>query len=130
MVLRSGKEFPSWSWLAWTGRSRLTSQRPQNYMALIVCYRVCSNQFGEQELVPLSHDLRQKNRFDTLNLRDLDINVRSKLRDDFHIVFWAEAALLDVSGNLLRTDPEINPSRNDHRRIGYMHSGRNDIFGI
>ena len=131
--LRSGNEFPSWSWLAWTGRSRLTSQRPQNYMALIVCYRVCSNQFGEQELVPLSHNLRQKNRFDTLNLRDLDINVRSKLKDDFHIVFWAEAALLvllDVRRDLLHTDPELNPSKNDYRRIGYMHFGGNDTIGI
>ena len=128
--LRSGKEFPSWSWLAWTGPSRLTSQRPQNYMALIVCYRVCSNQFGEQELVPLSHDLRQENRFDTLNLRDLDINVRSKLKDDFHIVFWAEAALLDVRRDLLHTDPELNPPKNNYRRIGYMHFGGNDMIGI
>ena len=98
--LRSGNEFPTWSWLAWTGCSSLTSQGPQNHIPVIVCHRVCSNAFGEQELVPLSHDLRQKDRCDKLSVRDLPINVRSKLRDDFHIVFWAEAALLDVGGDL------------------------------
>ena len=128
--LRSGNQFPSWSWLAWTGRSRLISQGPHNHIPLIVCYRVCSNKFGEQELVPLSHDLRQKDRFDTLSVRDLAINVRSKLRDDFHIVFWAEAALLDVCGDLYHTDPELNPSTKKYRRIGYMRSGRKDRIGV
>ena len=52
-----------------------------------MCYRVCSNKIGEQECAPLSHDLRQKDNFSTLSVRDLAINVRSKLRDDFHIVF-------------------------------------------
>ena len=98
--LKSGNEFPTWSWLAWTGSSSLTSQGPQDHIPLIECHRVCSNVFGEQELVPLSHDLRQKDRCETLSVRDLPINVRSKLRDDFHIVFWAEAALLDVGGDL------------------------------
>ena len=128
--LRSGNEFPSWSWLAWTGRSRLTSQGPQNHIPLIACYRVCSNKFGEQALVPLSHDFRQMDRFDTLSVRDVAINVRSKLRDDFHIVFWAEAALLDVRHNLYHTDPNLNPSKDEYRRIGYMHSGGNLRNGV
>ena len=128
--LRSGNEFPSWSWLAWTGRSSLTSQGPQNHVALIVCYRVCSNKFGEQTLVPLSHGLRQKDRFDNLSVRDLAINVRSKLRVDFHIVFWAEAALLDVRYDLYHTDPKLNPSEKEYRRIGYMDSGGKDRTGV
>lgn len=128
--LRSENEFPSWSWLAWTGRSRLTSQGPQNHIARITCYRVCSNKFGEQKLVPISHDLRPKSSFDTLSVHDLAINVRSKLRDDFHIVFWAEAALLDVRNNLYHPDPDLNPSKNEYKRIGYMHRGGKDRSGV
>ena len=128
---RFGNEFPTWSWLAWTGRSWLLGQDFQNNSPLIVCYRVCSNKFGEQELVPVSHDLHQTDRFNTLSVRDLAINVRSKLRDDFHIVFWAEAALLDVvRGNSYRTDSEPNASKNEIRRIDYLHLSGNDRTGV
>lgn len=128
--LRSGNEFPTWSWLAWTGRSRLTSQGPQNHIARIKCYRVCSNKFGEQELVPLSHNLRHNDRFDPPSVGDLAINVRSQLRDDFHIVFWAESALLDVRHNLYHINPDLNPAKNEYKRLGYLHSGGNDRTGI
>ena len=126
-VLRSGDEFPSWSWLAWTGPISLTSQGPQNHTARIVCYRACSNNPGKQQLVPVSHDVRQKNRFDAPSVHDLAIRVRSKLRDDFHIIFWAEAALLSVPhtgySSLYHTDPDLNPSKEEYRRIGFMYSG-------
>ena len=129
--LRAGNEFPTWSWLAWTGCSWLTTQDFQNHIAVIVCYHVCSNEFGEQELVPISHDLRQTDRFDTLSVRDLAINVRSRLRDDFHIVFWAEVALLEiVRGSSYHTDSEPNPSKDEIRRIDYFRIKPNDRTGI
>ena len=108
----------------------MTSQGAQDHIPLIVCYRVCSNKFGEQELVPLSHDERQKDSFDTLSVRDLAINVRSNLRDDFHIVFWDEAALLDVRKNLYATDEDFNPSENEYRRISYIDWGGKDENGV
>ena len=128
--LRSGNDFPTWSWLAWTGRSALTSSGPQNHIGLIDCYRVCSNEFGEQELVPISHDLRQMNRLDTPSMRDLATNVRSQLRDDFHIVFWAEAALLDVRGDRSHTDPEPNHSKNEHKHIHYVYPSGHGRTGV
>lgn len=81
-------------------------------------------------MVPLSHDLRQKDSFSTLSVRDLAINVRSWLRDDFRIVFWAEAAPLDVRNNLHHTNPGLSPSKNEHRRIGYMYPGGIDRSGV
>ena len=129
--LRSGNGCPSWSWLAWTGRSKLAWIGPQNHAALISCYRVCSNQFGVQELVPVSHDTRQKARSDILSVRDLAINVRSKLRVDFHIVFWAEAALLDVvGGERSHTDQELNPSKTEHRHISHVSISGNARTGV
>lgn len=128
--LRSGNDFPTWSWLAWTGRSRLTSQGPQNHIPLIVCYRVCSNEFREQELVPISHDSGWEDRLDTPSMRDLAINVRSKLRDDFHIVFWAEAALLDLRGDRYHTDPEPNHSKNEHKHIHYVYPRGHGRTGV
>lgn len=128
--LRSGNDFPTWSWLAWTGRSRLTSQGPQNHIPLIVCYRVCSNEFREQELVPIFHDSGWEDRLDTPSMRDLAINVRSKLRDDFHIVFWAEAALLDLRGDRYHTDPEPNHSKNEHKHIHYVYPRGHGRTGV
>ena len=128
--LRSGNEFPSWSWLAWTGCSRLASIGPQDHVALIVCYRVCSNELGEQELVPVSHDLRQMGRSDILTMRDLATNVRSKLRNDFHIIFWAEAVLLDVRDYRYHTDPELNPSQSDYKHISYGRLSGNGRTGV
>ena len=63
-------------WLALTGCSRSTSIGPENRVTLIVCCRVHSNEFREQELIPISHRLRQDDRLDTLNMRDRAINVR------------------------------------------------------
>ncbi|KAL9063781.1 MAG: hypothetical protein Q9161_009279 [Pseudevernia consocians] len=128
--LRSGNEFPTWSWLAWTGRSTLTSSGPQNHIPLIVCYRVCFNEFGEQELVPISHDSRRKDGLDTPSMRDLAINVRSKLRDDFHIVFWAEVALLDVHGVRYDADAELEPSKNEYRPIYNVYPSGHGRIGV
>ena len=128
--LRSGNDFPSWSWLAWTGRSSLTSRGRQDHIPLVSCYRVRSNKLGEQELILLSHSSREKDRSDALSVRDLAINVRSKLRDDYHIVFWAEAALLDVLHDLYHVDPKLKPSVTQYRRIGYMASGGNNRTGV
>ena len=67
--------FSRWSWLALTGCSRSALIGPENRVALIVCYRVHSNESGKQELIPISHRLRQDDRLDTLNVRDRAINV-------------------------------------------------------
>ena len=61
---------------------------------------------------------------------DLAINARSKLRNDIHIVFWAEAALLDIRGDRYYTGPEPNSSKTEYRRIGYSYSGRKDTIGV
>lgn len=132
-TLRSGDEFPSWSWLAWTGRISLTSQGPQNQIAQIECYCARSDENGEISLVPISHHIRQKNSLYVVGAHDLAINVRSKLRNDFHIVFWAEAAFLSVphgDHNLYHIDPELNPPREKYRRIGFMYSERKRRTGV
>ena len=128
--LRSGNEFPSWSWLAWTGRSTLASQGRQTHIPLVSSYRVRSNKSGEQELTLVTQSLRHDYPSNPLSVRDLAINVRSKLRDDYHIVFWAEAALLDVLHDLYHADPELKRSVKDYGRIGYMASGGNNRTGV
>ena len=132
-TLRSGEEFPSWSWLAWTGRISLTSHGPQNQIALIECYCVRSDEDGEQSLIPVSHSVHQKTSLDTFNVRELAINVRSKLRNDFHIVFWAEAAHLDVPPggySLHHVDPELKAAEDEYRRIGFMYTGGKERTGV
>ena len=131
-TLRPGETFPSWSWLAWTGHISLTSQGPQNHIAQIACYRVCSDGSGVKRLIPVSHDSRQ-DKSDTLSVDALATNVMSQLRDDFHIVFWAESALLSVPhtsyGDLYHVDPNLNPPKGTYRRIGFMYAGRRDRMG-
>ena len=127
--LRSGNEFPSWSWLAWIGRSILRYYGPLTQVALVDFCRVRSNTSKEQELVLISHDLSQKDRSDTLSIRDLAVNVRPKLRDDFHIVFWAEAALRNVLGNRLQTHPQLeSPECEDD--TSYVESGGRYSNGV
>ena len=128
--LRPGDEFPTWSWLAWTGQSTLASQGPQTHIPLVSSYRVRSNKYRERELTLVTRSLRYDDGSDTLSVRDLAIDVRLQLRDDFHIVFWAEAALLDNRRRFSWPNKDPEPPNNEYKPIYYVNSGENDRYGV
>ena len=129
-TLRSNAGFPSWSWLAWTGTIYLARQGPQNQVGEVFCYCIWSDSSSQRRLVGVSDDQHLQYRCDITEVQDIGTDTWCKLRDRFHIVFWARSAILNVrSGgyNICHDFKERNrPIGEYRRRTGFMYGGGKD----
>lgn len=126
--LRSGEHFPSWSWLAWTHSIELTPMGSLNRVEEIKCYCLCSDSSGRKQIVPVSDSLHLQCNHRTIKAHEIGIHSWSKLRNGFHILFWAMSAVLDVVDggynirgfNIRHITPESNPPKEEYSDIGHM----------
>ena len=93
-ALRHQQEVPTWSWLAWKGSIFMFSDPLAHETINIECYFIEIDDHGDRDLQrveegPGDQDLH-------LDYYQVPESVRTFLKPNFHLLFWADTAMLQV----------------------------------
>ena len=103
--LRHQQEVPTWSWMAWKGSIFMFSDPLADESLNIECYFVKINDHGDRYLERVEENSGEEELH--LDYQQIPETVRTYLKANFHLLFWAETAILLVKedGSITNTLP-------------------------
>jgi hypothetical protein len=108
--LRHQQDVPTWSWLAWKGSIFIFSDPLADETIDIQCYCMNIDDHGDRYLQRVEESPSDKDL--CLNYQQIPEAARMFLKPNFHLLFWAETAVLLVGedGSITNTLPNKNAS--------------------
>lgn len=131
-TLKSGRHFPSWSWLAWTGSTVMMLRASSDHTERIKCHGLSTDNSDRRRLVPVSDDLQLSCEYDTIKAYEIATYLWPKLRDGFHIFFWTMSAVLTISDGgcgICNIFSGRNPPERKYTRFGHVFGSEGSTDG-
>ena len=113
-ALRKQQEVPTWAWLAWKGSIFMFNDDKGSD---IECYFVRIDDHGDRFLSRVDEN-SEENKELHLDYQQIPETRRSHLKTNFHLLFWAETAML-----LVEEDGKITNRLQDEEAVTYEELG-------